>query len=413
MELKFFKTAFLLFSLSVMLSTLNAQALANGDTSEKPPPSSVRSASQTHNYALRRLVRNSVGYLQIVEDDVVFLQIVEDDVVFMKSIIDNGIKIRRLNKNNQKTVEFVKGTTVLKSIVEDDVVFLKSIVEDDVVFLKSIVEDDVVFLETVKNTVDFSNSKDNTNPLKPNSSPQINVDSLKKLGTDSLRQVRRDSLKRANAVKHWSLGISGGLVNVPGFDLAYKFRSHWTARLGYGYLDYGVTNYKYDIKSTDAAGVVSSKTFSISAAAHLSNISGLIEYGIGPKGRFRLIGGAAYFPQKNFTASGEMLTEFELSAVTLRPADLGSGGIEVGFAQKISPYVGFGIGRTTPRRRLNLSLDFGAYYMGDYRIKINVNPGIILKENEENGPVIEKNLNANFLNKILPSGNLRLAYRLH
>ncbi len=405
MELKYIKTALLFFSLSVMLATVNAQAL----TDVKQSPTSAYTTSQAYNYSLRRLVRDNVAFLQIVEDDVVFLQIVEDDVVFMKSIIDNGIRIRRLNKNNQKTVQFLKGSEVLKSIVEDDVVFLKSIVEDDVVFLQSIVEDDVVFLETVKSTVDVSNSKDNTHLLTTTVSKQINTDSLKKIA----QQVRRDSLKRADAVRHWSLGISGGLVNVPGFDLAYKFHSHWTARLGYGYLDYGVTNYKYDIKSTDAAGIVSSKTFLLNAAANFSNISGLIEYGVGPKGRFRLIGGAAYFPKKNFTVSGEMLTEFELSAVTLRPSDLGSGGIEVGFAQKISPYLGFGIGRTTPRRRLNLSIDFGAYYMGDYRIKINVNPGIILKENEENGPIIERNLNARFFNKVLPSGNLRLAYRLH
>lgn len=413
MKLKYIKTTFLFFSLSVMLSAVNAQALIDDRQTGKQSPPSVHTTPQDHNYSLRRLERNNVAYLQIVEDDVVFLQIVEDDVVFMKNIIDNGIRIRRLNKNNQKTVEFLKGKTVLRSIVEDDVVFFKRIVEDDVVFLQSIVENDVVFLETVKSTVDVSNSKDNTHLLTTTVSKQINTDSLKKVTHDSLKQVRRDSFKRADAVQHWSLGISGGLVSVPGFDLAYKFRSHWTARLGYGYLDYGVTNYKYDIKSTDAAGAVSSKTFLLNAAAHFSNISGLIEYGIGPKGRFRLIGGAAYFPKKNFTVSGEMLTEFELSAVTLRPSDLGSGGIEVGFAQKISPYLGFGIGRVTPRRRLNLSLDFGAYYMGDYRIKINVNPGIILKENEENGPIIERNLNARFSNKILPSGNLRLAYRLH
>jgi hypothetical protein len=413
MELKYIKTTLLFFSLSVMFSTLNAQALVNGDTAEKPTTAYVRTAIQTHNYSLRRLMRNNVGYLQILEDAVVFSQVVEDDVVFMKSIIDNNIRMRRLNKNNQKTVEFVKGTTVLKSVVEDDVVFFESSPEDRIVFLTMVVEDDVVFLETIKSTANASSSKDNINLSKSNSSPQINTDSLKKVVKDSLKQVRRDSLRRADAMRRWTLGISGGLVNVPGFDLAYKFRSHWTARLGYGYLDYHVNNYKLDIKSTDAAGVTTSKSFSINAAVHFSNISGLVEYGVGPKGRFRLIAGAAYFPDKKLTASGELLSDFEFNSVSLQPSDFGSGGIEVGFAQKISPYLGIGIGRSTPRRRLNLSLDIGAYYLGNYRVKINVNPGIILKENEENAAVLEKNLNAHFLYKVLPSGNLRLAYRLH
>lgn len=410
---------------------LNAQALVSAENSAEPKPSYVGTPTKTHTYALWHLMRNNVGYLQIVEDDVVFLQIVEDDVVFMKSIIDSDIKIRQTNKSDKKTVEFIKGSTVLKRIVEDDVVFLKRIVEDDVVFLKRIVEDDVVFLKRIveddvvflkgaKNAVDSLTHKDNTNLPNTYNTSKINVDSLKKAVKYNLKQVRHDSLERANAVQHWSLGISAGVVSVPGFDVAYKFSSHWTARLGYGYLDYGVTNYTYNYNKSDAAGKVTSKSFLINAAAHLSNISGLIEYGVGPKGRFRLIGGAAYFPDKKLTASGELKSEFKFGAVTLQPSEVGSGGVEVGFAQKISPYLGFGIGRSTPRRRLNLSLDFGAYYMGDYRIKLNVEQEssaekarILLKQNEENGAIIERNLNARFFNKVLPSANFRLAYRLH
>jgi hypothetical protein len=409
MERKIFKLIFLLFCL-LMSTTLEAQETLSSSIANVEAPTNSKTVNQK-NFLLKRLMRSGVGYLQIVEDDVVFLQIVEDDVVFLKRIRDEGVKIRRFTQNNQKTVQFLKDTTVLKSIVEDDVVFLKSIVEDDVVFLESFVDGDVVFLK----------SKDNTNLLKPNNSKQIKSDTLKKVLTnslkqsihDSLRQIRRDSLKRMNAIKHLSVGLIAGVTNVPGVDLAYKFRPHWTVRLGFGYLDYAKNNFRTDITTKDATGTDVTKSFSASVAAHFSNVSGLLEYGVGYKGRFRLIAGAAVFPDKKLTASGELLSNVQLNAVSLVPSDLGSGGVEVGFVQKVSPYIGFGIGRATPRRRLNLSLDFGAYYMGDYQVKININQGVILKENETNGPIIERNLNARMRNKILPSGNLRISYRLY
>jgi hypothetical protein len=226
--------------------------------------------------------------------------------------------------------------------------------------------------------------------------------------------MRFDSLKRMDAIKHLTLGISAGVTNVPGVDLAYKFRPHWTVRLGFGYLDYVKNNFITGVNTKDASGVDVSKSITANIAAHFSNISGLVEYGVGQKGRFRLIAGAAFFPQKTFTASGELLSNVQLNAVNLLPSDLGSGGFELSFAQKVSPFIGFGVGRATPRRRLNLSFDFGTYYMGDYRLKINVTQeGTLLRENEANGPIIERNLNARFRNKLLPSGNLRLAYRLY
>jgi hypothetical protein len=398
MELKYFKTLLVFFALFVVTKT-DAQSLVSSNTTAKKDPLTNNTQNNLQkNVLLKRLVRSGVGYLQIVEDDVVFVQIVEDDVVFLKRIVNEGIKIRRTVINNKKAVEFLKGTELLKSIVEDDVVFLESIVEDDVVFLESIVEDDVVFLKC----------KDNKNSVKPNSYGQTIVKTDNKFDNGEL-----DSLKNANAMKHLSIGISAGVANVPGIDVAYKFLPHFTLRVGYGYLDYQKNNFRYDINTTDVAGAPVTKSLSVSVGAYFSNLSGLIEYSVGQKGRFRIIAGAAVFPQKKLTLSGEMLTEVPLNAVLLQPSDLGSGGAEISFAQKASPYLGFGIGRSTPRRRLNLSLDLGAYYMGDYRVKININPGVILKENEQNGPIIEKNLNAKFLNKVLPSGNLRLAYRLY
>jgi hypothetical protein len=402
MELKYFKTL-LLFLILLLTTKSSAQTLVN---SEVPNKKELFTSTQTKlqkNALLKRLVRNGVSYLQIVEDDVVFLQIVEDDVVFLKRIINEGIKIRRTSINNKKVVQFLKGTELLKSIVEDDVVFLESIVEDDVVFLESIVEDDVVFLKC----------KDKNNLALPTAYGQTIVDKeQRENSTNATSNALLDSLKNANALRHLSLGVSAGVTNLPGLDLAYKFLPHFTLRVGFGYFDYQKNNFRYDITSKNAVGETFTKSVSMNVAAHFSNASGLVEYSAGQKGRFRIIAGAAFFMQKKLTASGELMNDAELNAISLKPSDVGSGDVAISFAQKLSPYLGFGIGRATPRRRLNLSLDAGAYYMSDYRVKININPGVLLKENEQNGPIIEKNLNAKFLNKVLPSLNLRMAYRL-
>jgi hypothetical protein len=66
-----------------------------------------------------------------------------------------------------------------------------------------------------------------------------------------------------------------------------------------------------------------------------------------------------------------------------------------------------------PRKRLNLSVDMGAYYKGNYKFGIDVSDdGLIQPQNEENAAILDRNFNAQFLNKIWPILNLRLAYRL-
>jgi hypothetical protein len=412
MEFKYItKNIILFFTLLVIALPLNAQTLVKSNTVKNQVTSYPTDVYQTYNFELRHLRREGIGYLQLAEDNLVFLQVVEDDVISMQRLLQENIRIRRFNANNHEIVQFVKNKDVLKSsIVEDHVVFFSRIVEDHVVFLTRIVEDHVVFLDMVKSKTVSSDSKDSLNIVTPSNSQQTNTDSLK-ITYFRAKQMHRDSLKRSNAIDHLSLGISVGLMNAPGFDLAYKFRSHWTARLGYSYFDLSWNNRTFNIASTNTVAPNTSLLYS--AAAHFSNINGLLEYGLGQKGRFRLITGAAFFTQKKLTASIEMLGQLKFNDAEIDGKALGSGSIEVGYANTVSPYIGFGIGRVTPRRRINVSLDCGVYYMGDYRIKINIKPGLIVKENEYNAPILERNLNAHSYYKILPSGNLRVSYRLY
>jgi hypothetical protein len=219
------------------------------------------------------------------------------------------------------------------------------------------------------------------------------------------------SVEAAVFQKSMAIGLNVGTSNAPGLDVAYTFAKHFTARVGFGYLSYGVTDYTYTTTGS-VANNNTPTTVNIDAKANLNNLNVLGEYAPGNKGRFRLVAGFAFFTTKNLTLGGDVASSFKFNDVTITPEDIGSGIATIGFASKISPYLGFGFGRAIPRKRLNLSLDLGAYYLGDYRVNIDVKPGVILEGNENNAAVLERNLNEQTGLKFLPNFNLRLAYKL-
>jgi hypothetical protein len=212
--------------------------------------------------------------------------------------------------------------------------------------------------------------------------------------------------------KNVSVGLNIGVTNGVGLDIAYRFAKHWAGKVAFNYADYAVKGYTYSYSTTNADGTKNNQTFSMDAGVNLSNLGLNIEYSPGAKGRFKLVGGLTYYPTNTITASARILTALKFNDVVLNPEDLGSGDVTVGFKQSIAPYLGMSFGRTFPRKRLNVSFDLGAHYKGDYKVGINVNPGAILKENEENAAVLERNLNQLPYGKIWPNLNLRLAYNI-
>ena len=237
------------------------------------------------------------------------------------------------------------------------------------------------------------------------------------LTSQTFGQAAFDALKGAPTAppltyaKNVSVGLNVGVSNGIGIDVAYRFAKHWAGKVAYNYADYTKKGYTYDIVSTNTTtGQKETKTVSFDAGVKLSNLAVNVEYMPGPKGRFKLIGGLSVFPNNTMTVGGQVLTAVRFNDVQLNPEDIGSGTIEVGFSQKIAPFIGMGFGRTFPRKRMNISFDLGTYYKGDYRVNIHVNPGVILKENEENAAVLQRNFNENPYGKFWPVMNLRLGY---
>jgi opacity protein-like surface antigen len=223
-----------------------------------------------------------------------------------------------------------------------------------------------------------------------------------------------DTTAKTKSAKQMSVGLSFGITKGIGIDFTYQLARKLNLKAGFSYADLSKDNYLYTLapKANDPLGTTP-QTFSFDVAAKLSSLNVGIEYALGAKGRFRLLAGIGYYPSNNISAAGELASVVRFKDLELNSKDLGSGSVKMGFSSPIAPYLGIGIGRLVPRKRLNVSLDLGAMYKGDYKFDINVIEGGLLKKaNEENAVVLDKNFNASMMNKIWPNANLRIGYRL-
>lgn len=211
--------------------------------------------------------------------------------------------------------------------------------------------------------------------------------------------------------KNVAVGFNIGVTNGIGVDVAYRFAKHWAGKIALNYADYAKNGYQYSYQST-TNGTTSNNIVAIDGSVKMSSLSVNFEYSPGEKGRFKLVGGLAFLPNNTVTIGGEILSVIKFNDVTLNSDDIGSGNIQVGFSQKVSPYIGMGFGRTFPRKRLNVSVDLGTQYKGDYTVKINMKPGLLLKQNEDNAVILARNFNEKWYGHFFPVVNLRLAYRI-
>jgi hypothetical protein len=231
-------------------------------------------------------------------------------------------------------------------------------------------------------------------------------------------QLAPDTLQNApllappSVIKPISVGFNLGVTNGLGIDAAYRFAKHWSGKIAVNYADFTKNNYTYDIVSTNSDGTKNVQTISFDAAIRLSNLALSTEYSLGRKGRFRFIGGLAFFFKNTVTVGGQAVTAIKYKDLFLTPDDIGSGSIQVGFNTKVAPFIGFGLGRLVPNKRLNFSFDFGTHYKSEYRVAIKIKPGIILAKSEENAAVLTRNFNQKWYGKFWPYVNLRWAYRI-
>jgi hypothetical protein len=228
------------------------------------------------------------------------------------------------------------------------------------------------------------------------------------------------TIKVISDFKHipWQQKVTLGLNISPtsglGFDASYRLTRKLSLKTAFYYNDIVKKNYTFSISSiTSDAPNAQPQTFSFDVLYKFSSFNIGIDYAPFKRPWFRLLAGAAIYPSNNLTVKGELTSSIKFNDVELTPDDVGKGQFVVGFKSPINPYIGIGLGRLHPKKRMNVSFDMGAIYKTKYDFKIDVEEGGLIREdNENNAAVLSKNFNEKLFLRVLPNINIRVAYRL-
>lgn len=124
---------------------------------------------------------------------------------------------------------------------------------------------------------------------------------------------------------------------------------------------------------------------------------------------FFLAGGVGYtwHPYVGVVATTD--TKLKLDGLELTPEDVGTVDLNIRW-QSVLGYVGWGFGRSIPRKRIGLGVEMGVYYLGKPRVSLNYEGFLETTTLDQQVPIVAHNLR-NY--RYLPTLNLRVAYRLN
>ena len=149
-----------------------------------------------------------------------------------------------------------------------------------------------------------------------------------------------------------AIAVKAGTMG-PGVDIAYPLGDKLVLRAGGSFLNLSHTQTEGD----------EDITVQFDADVSLGSFSGLIDFH--PfEGSFRLTAGA-YMYNREITAAGRPITEYDLDGKIFQPERLGSLTATLKYDQAVSPYLGLGFGDMTHGRRLGLLFDMGVIYTGE------------------------------------------------
>lgn len=218
----------------------------------------------------------------------------------------------------------------------------------------------------------------------------------------SIPLIGQESKKEDYRANNMSFGLSAGSQAFIGADLTYPLSRHFDIRAGFNYMKFIGSGFEINASNLG----FSDQILLVDADINFSTISLLLGYSPGRKGTFRLMAGALYGLNNYLTTTIYFRDNFQLNDYELTPDRVGQITGHYYTNSSLYPYVGLGLGRSIPKRRISLSLELGGYFRGAPQIDISSTG--LLEDNEQNGPVLEKNLSAL---KWHPSISGRLAYR--
>jgi len=124
------------------------------------------------------------------------------------------------------------------------------------------------------------------------------------------------------------------------------------------------------------------------ASAKFTNIHLLADYTpFKSASAFRLVGGVAYFVRARGTMQVQPSDNYSYGDIVLTPDQVGYLNLDVDW-KGIAPYAGIGLFKVIPKRRFNVNVDLGTYYLKQPDVKI-VGTGILKGNNKQEGQLHE------------------------
>ena len=183
-----------------------------------------------------------------------------------------------------------------------------------------------------------------------------------------------DSTKSAK--KPMSLQVLTGTQGI-GANFRYVLNKTVGFRVGGSYAAAGI-NDKIEMEGFNSKNRASGKF----NTAHL-----LVE--LMPQKFFRVVAGAAYLANAEATIHFEPKDSQSFNDITLTPAEIGTLDFQMDWGT-FAPYLGFGVGRGIPKKKFNVNIDLGAYYLSSPTVKAIGTK--LLTNNDPNAAIIQTNM---------------------
>ncbi len=200
-----------------------------------------------------------------------------------------------------------------------------------------------------------------------------------------------------------SAGLSIGPTSLPGVDVAFAPVAWASFKLSYSILAFKLNDYIFDAADYNLGEF----RIGISPEVRLSSLFMLGEIAPFKGRRIRLVAGAGLGLNEFLSVRFDAVDPMMVNDLEITPEEIGYLKVSYTTVSPVNTYLGIGIGRTIPKRRINLSFDAGAFYRSAPRITIESTN--LLGDNEHNGPILEENFKDW---RWLPTMNLRMGVRL-
>ena len=197
------------------------------------------------------------------------------------------------------------------------------------------------------------------------------------------------------AFENFGVNLKVGVLYGAGIDFSTSLHPNVKARVGFNYLGYDVAN-NFDISSSN--GGISK------GGIKFSNANVLVDYFPMSNGVFHITAGA-YLGKNHIEIGGDDFDPFTFNDFLVKPVDGYFDGT-VKFGSAIKPYLGLGIGRTIPNRRVGFKFELGVVYQG----KMSIDSKYL--SNETDFEVFDTLEIPLLESKIWPAMNFSLIYRI-